>query len=92
MIPLRYLLRLEDCEVDYVFRVGFLVNAIDQKFLIKKGKDGDVTGLMIPVRSLLMLEFRRCQNGGVEEPTETRDHSRAIQVQPVTLPGAGPSV
>ena len=72
-----------------MFHVGFLVNALDQKFLIKKGKDGDVTELMTPVRTLMMHEVRRCQNGGVEEQTETQDHSRAIQAQPVTLPGAG---
>ena len=41
---------------DYVNYVGYLVIASDQKFLIERGEDGDVTELMIPVRSILMHE------------------------------------
>ena len=36
--------------------VGYLVTASDQKFLIERGEDGDVTELMTPVRSILMHE------------------------------------
>ena len=38
-------------EEDYVNYVGYLVIASDQKFLIERGEDEDVTELTIPVRS-----------------------------------------
>ena len=92
MIPARNLMMLKDRRGGLRDLRGLPRDASDQKFLIESGKDGDVTELMTPVRTLLRLEDRRSQSGGVAEPTETRDHSRAIQVRPVTLPGASPSV
>ena len=37
---------------DHGDNVGYLVIALDQKFLIERIEDEDVTGLTIPVRNL----------------------------------------
>ena len=67
-------------EEDCAYYVGYLVIASDQKFLIARGEDGDVTGLRTPTRNLLMLKDRR---GGLRVlrglPREASDHKFLIK-------------
>ena len=87
MFPAQGTMTLEDRQGGRHVRRGLPRDASGQKFLTGSGKEGDVTELMTPVRALLRLEVTK-PVGGVEGPTETQDHSRAIQVRFVTLPGA----